>query len=73
MPKCQAKQQMRVAVCVCFLLVCTTALNSDAAAPPNQLMITFGSLSERETALFVARDYGIFASAQRRRRAFGLG
>ena len=32
-----------------------------AAAPSNQLVITFGSLSERETAIFVARDYGIFA------------
>jgi len=45
-----------------FLSVLTNALNSDAAVAPNQLMITFGSLSERETALFVARDYGILVS-----------
>ena len=32
-----------------------------AAAPANQLLITFGSLSERETAIFVAKDYGLFA------------
>ncbi len=57
----RAKLQILVAACVWFFLLCTTALNSDAAVPPNQLMITFGSLSERETALFVARDYGIFA------------
>ncbi len=50
-----------MAVCVCLFLVCSSGLNSDAAIPPNQLMITFGSLSERETVLFVARDYGIFA------------
>ena len=31
-----------------------------AAAPLNQLLITFGSLSERETVIFVAKDYGIF-------------
>ena len=31
------------------------------AAAPVPLLITFGSLSERETAIFVARDYGLFA------------
>lgn len=31
------------------------------AAAPNSLLITFGSLSERETAIFVAKDYGLFA------------
>jgi len=61
MSKHRAKLHMLIAVCVCLFLLCTNALTSDAAAPPNQLMITFGSLSERETALFVARDYGIFA------------
>jgi ABC-type nitrate/sulfonate/bicarbonate transport system substrate-binding protein len=61
MPKHRAKLQTLAAVCMCFFLVCANLSNSDAAVPPNQLMITFGSLSERETALFVARDYGIFA------------
>ena len=61
MSKHRAKLHMLIAVCVCLFLLCTNALTSDAAAPPNPLMITFGSLSERETALFVARDYGIFA------------
>ena len=32
----------------------------EAAVPLNSLLITFGSLSERETAIFVAKDYGIF-------------
>jgi NitT/TauT family transport system substrate-binding protein len=60
MSKHRVKQQMLIGVCVCLFLLCTNALISEAAVPPNQLMITFGSLSERETALFVARDYGIF-------------
>jgi ABC-type nitrate/sulfonate/bicarbonate transport system substrate-binding protein len=61
MSKHRAKLQILVAAYACLFLVGTTALNSHAAVPPNQLMITFGSLSERETALFVARDYGMFA------------
>ena len=44
-----------------WFLVCLMAAQARAAAPLTQLLITFGSLSERETALFVARDYGIFA------------
>jgi NitT/TauT family transport system substrate-binding protein len=44
-----------------FFLLATNAPNSNAASADNQVMITFGSLSERETALFVARDHGIFA------------
>jgi len=44
-----------------FVLLCGVASNSRAAVPLNQVVITFGSLSERETALFVAQDYGIFA------------
>ena len=50
-----AKQKALIAVCVCLFLLCVRTLTTDAAAPPNPLMITFGSLSERETALFVAR------------------
>ena len=42
-------------------LVCLLATPAHAATPSNQLLITFGSLSERETVLFVAQDYGIFA------------
>lgn len=37
------------------------AAPSSAAVPPHSLLITFGSLSERETAIFVAKDYGLFA------------
>jgi NitT/TauT family transport system substrate-binding protein len=44
-----------------WFLSCLAAAQAHAAAPANQLLITFGSLSERETALFVAQDYGIFA------------
>jgi NitT/TauT family transport system substrate-binding protein len=44
-----------------WFLFCLLAGRSNAATPSNQLLITFGSLSERETALFVAQDYGIFA------------
>jgi NitT/TauT family transport system substrate-binding protein len=47
--------------CAFLLLFCFPAANVNAAAPSNQLLITFGSLSERETVLFVAQDYGIFA------------
>jgi hypothetical protein len=39
----RAKLQMLIGVCVCFFLLCTNALISEAAVPPNQLMITFGS------------------------------
>jgi len=38
-----------------------TKAPSPAAVPPHSLLITFGSLSERETAIFVAKDYGLFA------------
>jgi len=41
-------------------LLASTAARASAAVPLNQLLITFGSLSERETAIFVAKDYGIF-------------
>ena len=43
------------------LLLLTGGSPLAAAVPANPLLITFGSLSERETALFVAQDYGIFA------------
>ena len=42
-----------------FMLAYVTHLF--AAVPANQLFITSGSLSERETAIFVAKDYGLFA------------
>jgi ABC-type nitrate/sulfonate/bicarbonate transport system substrate-binding protein len=50
-----------VLVIVAFSLLTAHALDAGAAVPMNQLVITFGSLSERETAIFVAKDYGIFA------------
>lgn len=43
------------------LLILASAERAVAAVPANQVVITFGSLSERETALFVGQDYGIFA------------
>ena len=43
-----------------FILLAARQANAGAAAPLNPLVITFGSLSERETALFVAQDYGLF-------------
>lgn len=46
---------------VLCLLFFASASPSSAAVPSNQLLITFGSLSERETVLFVAQDYGIFS------------
>ena len=44
-----------------FFLFAAREVAAGAAAPLNQVVITFGSLSERETALFVAQDYGLFA------------
>lgn len=44
-----------------FIWVGAIAANANAAVPSNQVVITFGSLSERETALFVGQDHGIFA------------
>lgn len=43
------------------LLLIASAGPALAAVPLNQLMIVFGSLSEREAAIFVAKDYGFFA------------
>lgn len=44
-----------------FILLTAVAAKANAATPANQLLITFGSLSERETAIFVAKDHGLFA------------
>ncbi len=44
-----------------WFFFCLLAAQAHAAVPANQILITFGSLSERETALFVAQDYGIFS------------
>jgi ABC-type nitrate/sulfonate/bicarbonate transport system substrate-binding protein len=44
-----------------LILICALPRIASAAVPPNQLLITFGSLSERETALFVAKELGFFA------------
>jgi ABC-type nitrate/sulfonate/bicarbonate transport system substrate-binding protein len=47
-----------------FLGLCLPILASApravAAEPANQVVIAFGSLSERKTPLFVGQDYGIF-------------
>jgi len=43
-----------------IVLLMSSAAGVRAALPLNQLLITFGSLSERETVIFVAKDYGIF-------------
>src|SRR5215470_7998053 len=46
---------------LCFGKVVFFASSVIAASAPIPMLITFGSLSERETAIFVARDYGLFA------------
>ena len=53
---------MKVAIrWIAFLILLASAVGRAAAAVPlNQLLITFGSLSERETVIFVAKDYGLF-------------
>ena len=46
---------------IALLVLLVSAYGSASAAVPlNQLLITFGSLSERETVIFVAKDFGIF-------------
>jgi NitT/TauT family transport system substrate-binding protein len=52
---------IRIALFAIFFLHGAPA-NTPAATPSvaNSLLITFGSLSERETVIFVAKDYGIF-------------
>jgi len=47
--------------CVALLaLLSSTAASASAAVPLNQLLITFGSLRQREAVIFVAKDYGLF-------------
>ncbi|MEO6163639.1 MAG: ABC transporter substrate-binding protein [Candidatus Binatia bacterium] len=46
-----------LALCLLFF---SSASPAAAAVPLNQLLITFGSLSEREAVIFVAKDYGFF-------------
>lgn len=43
-----------------FALLGSAVGSARAAVPLNQLLITFGSLSEREAVIFVAKDYGFF-------------
>ncbi|MEK6561557.1 MAG: ABC transporter substrate-binding protein, partial [Candidatus Binatota bacterium] len=43
-----------------FLLFSSVPASSKAASPSNRVVITFGSFSERESALFVAQDQGFF-------------
>ncbi|MBI2366423.1 MAG: hypothetical protein HYV01_15665 [Deltaproteobacteria bacterium] len=49
-------------VCLVFL-TCLPARQTQAAAA-RTAVITFGSFSEREVALFVAQDYGFFRKLQ---------
>ncbi len=55
------RRKLALAFFTIYFLLFAFAVRSPAATPANQLLITFGSLSERETAIFVAKDYGIFA------------
>src|SRR3972149_8162925 len=43
-----------------FLLFSSVPASSKAASAPTRVVITFGSFSERESALFVAQDQGFF-------------
>ncbi|MBM4299654.1 MAG: hypothetical protein FJ143_18080 [Deltaproteobacteria bacterium] len=52
---------MTIRALALFLVLGFFAAHAQGAAAPNSLLITFGSLSERETAMFVAKDYGLFA------------
>jgi NitT/TauT family transport system substrate-binding protein len=59
MTKCRGG--IAVTLFTVFPLLLAFAGRLPAAVPATPLLITFGSLSERETALFVAKDYGLFA------------
>ncbi|MGZ8484547.1 MAG: hypothetical protein ACXW6R_11465, partial [Candidatus Binatia bacterium] len=54
------RRKVALAVLSIFFLLFAFAARSPAATPANPLLITIGSLSEREAVLFVAKDYGIF-------------
>lgn len=47
-----------------FLLISINSSVAEAASAPATVVITFGSFSERETALFVAQDQGFFPKHQ---------
>ena len=44
-----------------FLFFSFNSSVAEAASAPTRVVITFGSFSERETALFVGQDQGFFA------------
>ena len=44
-----------------FLLFCFNSSAVEAASAPTRVVITFGSFTEREAALYVAQDQGFFA------------
>ena len=48
------RRKAALAVLSNYFLLFAFAAHSPAATPANPLLITFGSLSERETVLFVA-------------------
>jgi NitT/TauT family transport system substrate-binding protein len=54
------RRKVALAVFANVFLLFAFAARSPAATTPNPLLITIGSLSEREAVLFVAKDYGIF-------------
>jgi hypothetical protein len=54
------KKQAVFLVFVIFALFFFSHLAAGAAAPASRVVITFGSFSEREGALFVADDQGFF-------------
>src|SRR3990172_6905633 len=54
------RDQMIFAVIGFFLLLSFTPVSKKAAPPPASAVVTFGSFSEREGALFVADDQGFF-------------
>lgn len=54
------RRKLALAFFTIYFLLFAFAVRSPAATTANQLLITFGSLSEREAVIFVAKDYGIF-------------
>ena len=54
-------QLVSLVVAFSYIFFLSPSTLAAASAAPTRVVITFGSFSERETALFVAQDHGLFA------------
>ena len=54
------RQALSGAFIIVLLLAAITARNAHAAQPLTKVVMTTGSFSEREAAMYVAQDQGIF-------------